>query len=782
MIKKKKTDNNSYYTKVAVSILLIVLGIFLLFSIISYDRIDNPDLQVKNNSIKVNNWIGPVGAAIAYPLMNYSLGYPIIVIPLIIILIGIRLSQQKDAYDLIPLFLLLCSWAVLLSIFLAMPEAFNTNGHVREYYPSGLIGGTMASLLLIYLGKFGCLFVLKNLWDFLIKSFHEWNVKRIHNKALALKKKEEMKRMARQKEFIQKPVEIKTSAPETPDLKRIPEIRLNDNEFIKERQKRLTALPEKGDRPGSDRDIIARKGLADDDITESEYDNIDFEVADEVVEEEVDYDRLVKESVAKYQFPSVDLLENPPLEDTFVTHQELKTNAELIEAKLMDFGLKAKVVRVTAGPVITLYELQPAPGVKVSQIVSLASDLALAMEARGIRMVAPIPGKAAIGIEIPNRNPQLVYLKSLICSEKYAQSNYILPLALGKTINGEVYCMDLTRMPHLLIAGATGSGKSVGINSMIASILYRVDPGKVKFVLIDPKKIELSIYSVLRDHYLIWRTDLDEEVITKPSNTVSVLNSIVLEMESRYEKLAHLGVRGIEEYNERVMQGGPRIKEEKLQQLPYIIVIIDELADLMLIAAKEIETPITRLAQMARAVGVHLILATQRPSVDVITGVIKANFPARIAYMVTTRPDSKTILDTNGAEQLLGNGDMLFLPPGEPRAIRLQNPLITTKEVERIITHIKKQSKLPHYSLPQPVTSRTGLVDIFNNNYKDDLYEEAKRIVIQHQQGSISLLQRRLKIGYSRAARLIDEMEEEGIVGPADGSKPRQVYYLPDEL
>jgi S-DNA-T family DNA segregation ATPase FtsK/SpoIIIE len=342
--------------------------------------------------------------------------------------------------------------------------------------------------------------------------------------------------------------------------------------------------------------------------------------------------------------------------------------------------------------------------------------------------------------------------------------------------------MDLTKMPHLLIAGATGSGKSVGINSMIASIVYRVDPGKVKFVLIDPKKIELSIYSVLRDHYLIWRTDLDEEVITKPSNTVSLLNSIVLEMESRYEKLAHLGVRGIEEYNERVMQGGPRIREEKLQQLPYIIVIIDELADLMLIAAKEIETPITRLAQMARAVGVHLILATQRPSVDVLTGVIKANFPARIAYMVTTRPDSKTILDTNGAEQLLGNGDMLFLPPGEPRAIRLQNPLITTKEVERIIAHIRRQPKLPHYRLPQPIASHIGSADMFNGTDKDDLYEEAKRIVIQHQQGSISLLQRRLKIGYSRAARLIDEMEEEGIVGPADGSKPRQVYYLPDEL
>ncbi|TFG96787.1 MAG: DNA translocase FtsK, partial [Calditrichales bacterium] len=515
------------------------------------------------------------------------------------------------------------------------------------------------------------------------------------------------------------------------------------------------------------------------DETESE---VSFEVEAEAKIEELDYDKMVKESVAKYSFPSVDLLDEPPVEENPVSHEELKANAAQLEAKLMDFGLTAKVIRVTAGPVITLYELQPAPGVKVSQIVALANDLALAMEARGIRMVAPIPGKAAIGIEIPNRKPQTVYLKPLIRSEAYVNSKFILPLALGKTINGEVYCADLTKMPHLLIAGSTGSGKSVGINTIIASILYKVDPGKVKFVMIDPKKIELSLYRALSEHYMAWRTDLDEEVITKPSNAVSILNTMVMEMELRYDKLAHLGVRSIEDYNLRVRQGGPRIKEEKLQQIPYIVIIIDELADLMMVAAKEVETPIARLTQMARAVGIHLILATQRPSVDVITGVIKANFPARIAYMVTTRPDSKTILDMNGAEQLLGNGDMLYQPPGEPRPVRLQNPLLTTREVEALIAHIRKQPKLPHYSLPQPPTSRGNAFDGLNAGGTDDLYEAAKEIVVHHQQGSISLLQRRLKIGYSRAARLIDEMEEEGVVGPADGSKPRQVYFLPEDL
>jgi S-DNA-T family DNA segregation ATPase FtsK/SpoIIIE len=337
-------------------------------------------------------------------------------------------------------------------------------------------------------------------------------------------------------------------------------------------------------------------------------------------------------------------------------------------------------------------------------------------------------------------------------------------------------------MPHLLMAGSTGSGKSVGINTIIASIVYKVDPGRIKLVLIDPKKIELSLYRPLIDHYLLWRHDLDEEVITKPSNAVSILNTLVLEMEKRYDLLAHLTSRNITEYNERIMAGGPRIKAEKLQQIPYIVVIIDELADLMMVAAKEVETPIQRLTQMARAVGIHLVLATQRPSVDVITGVIKANFPARIAYMVTVRADSKVILDMNGAEQLLGNGDMLYQPPGEPRPIRLQNPLITTQEVERLIDHIKKQPRFPHYRLPQPSEVRSAGMEFDSGGGSDELYDEAKRIVVQHQQGSISLLQRRLKIGYSRAARLIDVMEEEGIVGPAEGSKPRQVFYLPEDL
>ena len=790
MARRKKSFQKNY-AREASSFILIALGIILMLAILSYDRADDPNLKIDNNSIQIKNFIGPAGAAIAAPLMNYTLGYPILFLPIIIILVGLQLFRGNRLIQYLRPVVLLTVWAVFISIVLALPEAFETYGKIREYYPSGVVGGTAASYLIFYLGKFGTILILATLLlvltvvtlrldlvmilDYIINNFkkvqkqfrrryQDWLAERNRRKKQAFLKRQKYKI---EPEIINdKPLEIKTGD----------QAKLSEKYREKDPLKTEKTTPEEKPMIKTTLDDVLEQaqGAGEDDIS--------FEVEEEVKVEEIDYDRLVKESIAKYEFPSVDLLESAPTNDTSISHEELKINAAHLEAKLMDFGLAAKVIRVTAGPVITLYELQPAPGVKVSQIVALANDLALAMEARGIRMVAPIPGKAAIGIEIPNRQPQTVYLKPIIRSETYVNSDHILPLALGKTINGEVYCADLTKMPHLLIAGSTGSGKSVGINTIIASIFYRVDPGKVKFVLIDPKKIELSLYRALSEHYLIWRSDLDEEVITKPSNAVSILNTLTVEMEKRYDKLAHLGVRNIEDYNMQVRQGGPRIKEEKLQQLPYIVIIIDELADLMMIAAKEVENPIARLTQMARAVGIHLILATQRPSVDVLTGVIKANFPARIAYMVTTRPDSKTILDMNGAEQLLGNGDMLYQPPGEPRPIRLQNPLITTREVERLISHIKKQPKLPHYSLPQPAESRQSIFDVTNGGGSDELYENAKQIVVQHQQGSISLLQRRLKIGYSRAARLIDDMEEEGVVGPAEGSKPRQVFYLPEDL
>lgn len=423
-----------------------------------------------------------------------------------------------------------------------------------------------------------------------------------------------------------------------------------------------------------------------------------------------------------------------------------------------------------------MYEIVPAPGVKISRIVNLENDIALALAARGIRIIAPIPGRSVIGVEIPNADPSIVVAKDIIAvvGNKKAE----IPLALGKDIVGNVIIADLAKMPHLLVAGSTGSGKSVGINMMITSLLYAKHPSEVKLVIIDPKKVELSFYNMLRHHYLAVSPDLNEDIITTPQNAIVVLNSVVAEMEKRFDMLAKAGVRNIVDYNVRIadpVRAPKSVDNIKHHFMPYIVVVVDELADLMITSGKEVEEPITRLAQLARAVGIHLILATQRPSVNVITGLIKANFPARIAYQVATKIDSRTILDMNGAEQLIGRGDMLFLPNGTPKPMRVQNAFISTDEVENVTNFINGQKgySKPYY-LPSVAEKKAGsgtgtLADM------DALFEDAARIVVQAQQCSVSFLQRRLKLGYARAARIVDQLEDTGIVGPGDGAKPRQV-------
>ena len=476
-----------------------------------------------------------------------------------------------------------------------------------------------------------------------------------------------------------------------------------------------------------------------------------------------------------YRFPPLDLLDKPLSDAPVATEEECRMNAEIIETTLADFGVEAKVVEVMPGPVITLYEVSPAPGVKISKIAGLSDDLALAMKAKGIRIIAPIPGKSVVGIEIPNVTPSTVHFREIVGSQTYNDSRSKLTLAFGKTIGGESFCADLLKMPHLLIAGSTGSGKSVGINNIITSILYKAHPMEVQFLLIDPKKLELSLYRALVKHHLLRIEGIDEDVITKASNATLALRSVEREMERRYELLAGVSVRNISDYNKKVPDLPPDEEGEKKKSLPYIVVIIDELADLMMVGAREVEEPIARLAQMSRAVGIHLVIATQRPSVDVITGVIKANFSARIAFQVASKVDSRTILDMNGAEKLLGKGDMLFLPTGEPKPIRLQCAYISTEEVERVVSHVASQPIFIRESLELKIDKSLSASDGMGIDGADDLLPEARKLVIRHQQGSISLLQRRLKVGYSRAARLIDLLEEEGVVGPFDGSKARQV-------
>jgi S-DNA-T family DNA segregation ATPase FtsK/SpoIIIE len=476
-----------------------------------------------------------------------------------------------------------------------------------------------------------------------------------------------------------------------------------------------------------------------------------------------------------YTFPGLDLLINEKSHSN-VDDEELRMNAQILQEKLETFKIYIENLSVTPGPVVTQYEFVPAAGIKISKIESLSDDLAMALKAKGIRIIAPIPGKGTIGVEIPNANPCIVRFAETVESPKFLNSDAKLPLVMGKTISGEIHIVDLAKMPHLLIAGSTGSGKSVGINTIIASLVYKLHPSELKFVIIDPKKVELQSYSKLKNHYMAASPEVQDTIVTKPEDAVIVLKAAVAEMELRYDILASVRQRNIADYNQKIKAGAFKdIADMAHKQMPYIVVIIDELADLMLTASKEIEEPITRLAQMARAVGIHLVVATQRPSVDVITGIIKANFPARIAYLVASKIDSRTILDMQGAEQLLGQGDMLCLPPGSPKPVRIQNSFISTDEVENICEFIgvQKGYSEPYY-LPS-LTDKSDNQQMYNPGDRDPLFEDAARLIVRHQQGSVSLIQRRLKVGYARAGRIVDELENAGVIGPFDGSKARLV-------
>ena len=483
-----------------------------------------------------------------------------------------------------------------------------------------------------------------------------------------------------------------------------------------------------------------------------------------------------------YILPSPDLL-NPPYTANAIDREELNQKAQLLTEKLPTFGVEGRVVRILPGPVITMYEIEPGEGMRVNKFVNLEHDIARVMAAKHVRIIAPIPGKTVVGIEIPNNNPEIISFRSIIESEKFKNSKSLLTIAVGKSADGHPFVFELDKLPHALIAGTTGSGKSVCINTIIMSILYRATPEEVKFILIDPKKIELSVYKALEPYHLITSEDIDEYVITNAHNAVFALRSAIIEMESRYDRLQEAKVRNIYEYNKKK-------KAENEPVMPLIVVVVDELADLMSNpkTRQDIELPIQRLAQMARAVGIHLVIATQRPSVNVITGLIRSNIPGRIAFNVATKIDSRTILDTGGAETLLGNGDMLYLPPGKPKPVRIHNAFVTLEEINKVLNHIKTQPKrdndfiLPTAIEPEPEEEFDETSTSSRGDANDELFYEAAKLVISHQQGSASLLQRRLKVGYARAGRLIDELEEAHIVGPPNGSKAREVLEGPEFL
>ncbi|WP_263808098.1 MULTISPECIES: DNA translocase FtsK [Salinibacter] len=503
-------------------------------------------------------------------------------------------------------------------------------------------------------------------------------------------------------------------------------------------------------------------------------DDVSMTIQEQVEEETTDEIERTAELPDDFEYepPSLDLLDESVDTDPTINRDELEENKRVLLDKLDMYNIEIEEINAVVGPTVTRYELTPAPGVKVSRIKSLEDDLAMAMAAPGIRMIAPIPGKSAVGVEIPNRNRELVRLRDVIGTRKFQDTDLKLPLPLGKNIEGEVHVGDLATMPHLLIAGATGSGKSVGLNAIITGLIYACHPANLRFVIIDPKKIELQQYTALETQFVAVPEDIDQTVITDIDEASGVLKSVEREMEARYDLLSDAGARNITGYNER-FQAGELDPTEGHRHMPYLVVVVDELADLMMAAGDDVEGPISRLAQMARAVGIHLILATQRPSVDVVTGVIKANFPSRIAFEVASRVDSRTILDQGGAEDLVGNGDMLFLSGSD--LMRLQGPFVSVEEVEEVVDYVADQPGVTPYTLPSLQDAGHGPDETLGVEDTDEKFEEAARVIVRRQQGSVSLLQRKLAVGYTRAARIVDQLEEAGIVGPFNGTKARDV-------
>ncbi|MDB5088180.1 MAG: spoIIIE, partial [Mucilaginibacter sp.] len=503
----------------------------------------------------------------------------------------------------------------------------------------------------------------------------------------------------------------------------------------------------------------------------------DDEKKNSLLEQFGKYDHTLE--LASYKYPPLDLLENYGSNKISVNSDELEANKNKIVETLNHYNIEIDKIKATIGPTVTLYEIIPAPGVRISKIKNLEDDIALSLAALGIRIIAPMPGKGTIGIEVPNQHPEMVSMRSVLSTEKFQNTTMDLPIALGKTISNEVFIADLAKMPHLLVAGATGQGKSVGINAILVSLLYKKHPAELKFVLVDPKKVELTLFRKIERHFLAKLPDEADAIITDTKKVVNTLNSLCIEMDQRYDLLKDAQVRNLKEYNEKFVHR--KISDpEKHRYLPFIVLVIDEFADLMMTAGKEVEVPIARIAQLARAVGIHLVIATQRPSVNIITGTIKANFPSRLAFRVLSKIDSRTILDSGGADQLIGRGDMLLSTGSD--LIRLQCAFVDTHEVERISDFIGNQRGYASAMLlPEYVgEGETSSAKEFDPDNRDPMFEDAARLIVLHQQGSTSLIQRKMKLGYNRAGRIIDQLEAAGIVGPFEGSKARDVLY-PDE-
>ncbi|MCX5707053.1 MAG: DNA translocase FtsK 4TM domain-containing protein [Candidatus Omnitrophica bacterium] len=699
-------------------VILVALGLMVLASLLRFERLDLAFYTSYPNT-PPKNLLGIFGAYLG-EIIVFLFGRPTsFILPLLIILLGVKFFRQLKPYLSIPRLLGMLTLLISISSLIGMFEFGNESA---KFYYSGIFGALFSKFITTYFSRLGSFIIfitfiilsLALITELLISSIFfkvSEKLKLIFASAFRLFKRGKKSAALKIKAQIlqkQQPIE----------KKEIPLAALKPK--INNGLESLTSKP---------KIQIKTKSLSS-------------------VEPKVRSQEL---KIGDYHLPSLDLLDSPPPPEARQIKEDLEANARILEDTLEDFGIQAKVTDIERGPVITRYELEPAAGVKLNRIVNLSDDIALVMKAQSVRILAPIPGKARVGVEVPNTQSSFVYLKEVLASGEFQNFKAALSLSLGKDLTGQPIIADLDDMPHLLIAGTTGSGKTVCVNSLILSLLYKNSPNDLKFIMIDPKMVELMPFNGL-PHLLC-------PVVTDSKKAYIALNWAVNEMEERYKLLAKVGARSIEAYN------------EKQERLPYIVVIVDEFADLMNVAADQIENAVQRLAQLSRAVGIHLILATQRPSVNVITGVIKANLPARISFKVASKVDSRTVLDMNGADKLLGKGDMLFLRPGESKLIRIQGTFVKDAEIERVTSFIKSQAE-PVYD--EEVLREQKKIGISGQD-KDELYDQATRIIMESNQASVSILQRRLRLGYTRAARIIDTMEVEGLVGPFEGSKPRKI-------
>ena len=807
-------------------VLLLLFSFVAFVSILSFWFTHDADQKImdpQNSNPSPGNWCRGLGARLAVLCCDPLFGIFSIGIPFLTFLYGVKLTFEKTLLPLVRTTVttfLSMAWLSMMLAFFFVKKGEDIVNMLPEPFPSGNFGNTVTTFLVLHTGKIATIFII--LAIFLLILFLCYNVSPsvFSNAWEKMKEKREERRQRRKEEEEEEEEDY-----DEDDV----EDNMDDDETVnhilgkkKKKRKKGSEQRETEDLPGQYIEDLG--GLSKEydkntiDLSSNEPENLKHEEPsldvpfdiintttpesmssetslhselavnnEEATSEEAsaalpdpvlpleDYDPRL--DLSHYQFPTTDLLLDyqPAVVNEAAKMQELREKKERIEQTLKSFGITIKKIFATIGPTVTLYEIVPAEGIRISKIKNLEDDIALSLAALGIRIIAPIPGKGTIGIEVPNANPQIVSMKSILDSDKFQNNKYDLPIGLGKTISNEPFVADLAKMPHLLMAGATGQGKSVGLNAIIASLLYKKHPSELKFVLIDPKKVEFTLYSIIERHYLAMLPGADNPIITDVKKVIYTLNSLCAEMDARYDLLQLAQVRNIKEYNTKFCQ-------RKLsptnghRYLPYIVLVIDEFGDLIMTAGREVETPIARLAQLARAIGIHLIIATQRPSVNIITGVIKANFPSRIAFRVTSIVDSRTILDGSGANQLIGKGDMLLSTGSD--LVRLQCAFIDTPEVEALTRFIADQQGYPEpFLLPEYSDDTAGKDEDMqmSSNEIDSCFMDAATLIVETQMGSTSLLQRKMKLGYARAGRIMDQLEEFHIVGPAVGSKVREV-------